>query len=240
MDTKVIDTNNIKHIAIIMDGNRRWAKLNNRNSAFGHETGAKTLSKMAKYLKNIGIKYMTVYAFSRENWQRTKEEVGFLMNLFKKYASDIIAKSVDELENIKIKFIGSKDKLDVELLSLIKKVEEKTKNNSGLQLDICFNYSGRQEIVDATKKICNDVSNGIVELETIDENTFKNYLYSPDIPYPDLVIRTGGEMRLSNFLLWQVGYSEFYSTEKYWPDFSEVDINDAIINFNNRKRNLGK
>lgn len=240
MNTVKLDTTNLKHVAIIMDGNRRWAKLNGQNSAFGHETGSKTLLKIAKYLKSIGIKYMTVYAFSRENWQRTKEEIGFLMNLFKKYANDILAKSIDELENIRIKFVGSKDKLDVELLNLIKKVEEKTENNSEFQLDICFNYSGRQEIIDAVKNIVTDVVSCNTKLENIDENTFKNYLYDPNIPYPDLVIRTGGEMRLSNFLLWQVGYAEFYSTEKYWPDFSEVDVNDAIINFNNRKRNLGK
>ncbi len=222
-----------------MDGNRRWAKLNSKET-FGHDVGAETLTKIAKYLKSIGVKYMTVYAFSKENWKRTKEEVSYLMNLFKDYANKIINKSVEELENVRVRFIGSDEKLSNELLELIRKVEEKTKNNSDLQLDICFNYSGRQEIVDAAKKIASGVSNNIIKLDDVNEDTFKNYLYDSEAPYPDLVIRTGGEMRLSNFLLWQIGYAEFYSTKKYWPEFSENDINDAIVDFNNRKRNLGK
>ena len=239
MSTETIDISNIRHIAIIMDGNRRWAKLNKKRG-FGHEVGVETLVKISKYLKNIGIEYLTVYAFSRENWKRTEEEIGLLMKLFKEYAGKIINKSVEGLEDVRIKFIGSKDKLNAELLDLIDNVEEKTKNNSGLNLDVCFNYSGRQEIVDAAKRVVNDISNGVAKLEDINEDTFKNYLYDSDAPYPDLVIRTGGELRLSNFLLWQVGYAEFYSTAKYWPDFSEEDVDIAIADFNNRKRRLGK
>lgn len=235
-----IDATNIKHIAIIMDGNRRWARLRGETPMFGHKNGAETLIKIGKYAKSIGIKYMTVYAFSKENWGRKKEEVNFLMKLLTKYAKDILNKTRDELENTKIKFIGNLTDVDVNIVKLIKDVEKATRDNTDFQLDICFSYSGRQEIIDAIKKIVSDINIDKLNINSLNEDNFGNYLYDSEAPYPDLVIRTAGEMRLSNFLLWQVGYAEFYSTKKFWPEFDESDLDEAINNFNNRKRNNGK
>lgn len=240
MENKNINTENIRHIAIIMDGNRRWAKAKGETQMFGHKNGAETLIKIAKYAKSIGIKYMTVYAFSKENWSRSKEEVNFLMKLLKTYAEDILKKTREELDNVKIKFIGNLEVVEKDIVKLIKDVENATENNNDFQLDVCFSYSGRQEIIDAIKNIISDINIDKFNINDLNESSFKNYLYDSSAPYPDLVIRTAGEMRLSNFLLWQIGYSEFYSTQKFWPEFSERDLDEAINSFNNRKRNNGK
>ena len=240
MEGNKINVDQIQHIAIIMDGNRRWAKIREQPPMFGHQNGCETLLKIVKYAKRIGIKYMTVYAFSKENWGRTKQEVDFLMMLLKNYINQVLMKTREELENVQIKFTGNMEGVDEESKNMIYSVEKETEENKEFQLNICFSYSGRQEIVDAVKQIVLDVQKGNMSVDDIDELMFKKYLYDPISPYPDLIIRTAGEMRLSNFLLWQVGYSEFYSTQKLWPDFSENDLDEAIINFNQRKRNNGK
>ena len=240
MENNNINVKNIKHIAIIMDGNRRWARSNGLKLVFGHKAGLDNLLKIASYAESINVKYMTVYAFSKENWNRTQEEVSYLMDLFREFGKKILEKSVNELKNVKIKFFGNSENVDDDLSKLVHDIEEMTKNNTGFNLNICFNYSGRQEIIDAIKNIVKKVNNGEFNINDLNEDNFKNYLYSPETPYPDLIIRTGKEIRLSNFLLWQNGYSELYFTDKLWPDFDINDLNNAILNFNNRKQNNGK
>jgi len=226
-----------KHIAIIMDGNRRWAKEKGIETKLGHKQGAETLKKIAKYANNIGIKYMTVYAFSTENWKRSEEEVGALMFLLQKYVEDFL--TGEGLENIKVNILGDITKLNDSLQKSINKIMEKSKNNTGLVLNIAFNYGGRAEIVKATQKIATDVKNGVVNVEEIDENMFSNALYTAGQPDPDLLIRPGGEQRISNYLLWQLAYTEFYFIQKFWPDFSEEDLDEAISKFVKRNRKFG-
>lgn len=226
-----------KHIAIIMDGNRRWARERNLNYKLGHKQGADTLEKIAKYANKIGIKSLTVYAFSTENWKRSEEEVGALMILLRNYL-DRFSKNCD-VDNIKINILGNIDALDEKLNKSIKDTIEKTKNNTGVTLNIALNYGGRDEITRATIEIAKEVKEGKLKLEEINEKLISNYLYTKNQPELDLVIRTGGEIRLSNFLPWQSVYSEFLFIKKYWPDFSEEDLDSAIQEFKNRKRNFG-
>lgn len=225
------------HIAIIMDGNRRWAKNNNLDVKFGHKKGAETLERIVRYCNKIGIKYLTVYAFSTENWKRSKEEVGALMLLLQTYLNDF-AKRADT-ENIKINMLGNRDELSKGLLKSIDKTIERTQNNTGLTFNVAFNYGGRNEIVNAVKEIASKVKNGDVSVEEIDEEMISNNLYTKGMPDPDLMIRTSGEIRTSNFLPWQLVYSEFYFTDKLWPDFSEEDLDEAIEVFNGRHRKFG-
>ena len=232
------DTTNIpRHIAIIMDGNRRWARENGLNISDGHKKGAETLEKIANYCNKIGIKYLTVYAFSTENWKRSKEEVGALMNLLRFYL-DKFSKRADT-ENIKIKILGNIEILDVSLKNSIKKAIERTKQNTGLTLSIALNYGGRAEITMATKKIANLVKKGLLDPEKITEDTIESNLYTAGDPDPDLLIRTSGELRTSNFLPWQIVYAEFLFKEKYWPEFNEADIDDAIHIYQKRNRKFG-
>ena len=226
-----------QHIAIIMDGNRRWAKEKNIDYRLGHKQGAETLKKIAKYANKIGIKYLTVYAFSTENWKRTKEEVGALMLLLQKYAEELLNSS--DLENIKINVLGDINSLDKSIKNSIKKITDKTKENTGLVLNIAFNYGGRDEIAKATKKIAEAVKNGDIKIEDIGEKLISDNLYTAGQPEPDLLIRTSGEQRLSNFLLWQLAYTEFIFLDKYWPDFSENDLDEAILIFKTRNRKFG-
>ncbi len=226
-----------QHIAIIMDGNRRWAKEKDIDYRLGHKQGAETLKKIAKYANKIGIKYLTVYAFSTENWKRTKEEVGALMLLLQKYAEELLNSS--DLENIKINVLGDINSLDKSIKNSIKKITDKTKENTGLVLNIAFNYGGRDEIVKATKKIAEAVKNGDIKIEDIGEKLISDNLYTAGQPEPDLLIRTSGEQRLSNFLLWQLAYTEFIFLDKYWPDFSENDLDEAILIFKTRNRKFG-
>ena len=226
-----------KHIAIIMDGNRRWAKEKGLDYRLGHKEGAETLRKIAKYSNKLGVKYLTVYAFSTENWKRTKEEVGALMILLQKYLEEFL--SSDDFENIKVNMLGNIADLDTGLQKSINKIIEKTKNNTGLVLNIAFNYGGRDEIVRAVRKIAEDVKENKINVEDINEQTISNSLYTAGQLEPDLLIRTSGEQRLSNFLLWQLAYTEFYFVQKYWPDFSEQDLDEAISVFEKRNRKFG-
>lgn len=226
-----------KHIAIIMDGNRRWAKQRNLPTKLGHKEGAKTLEKIVRYANKIGLEYITVYAFSTENWKRTKEEVGALMILLQKYLEEFL--SSDDFENIKVNMLGNIADLDTGLQKSINKIIEKTKNNTGLVLNIAFNYGGRDEIVRAVRKIAEDVKENKINVEDINEQTISNSLYTAGQLEPDLLIRTSGEQRLSNFLLWQLAYTEFYFVQKYWPDFSEQDLDEAISVFEKRNRKFG-
>lgn len=226
-----------KHVAIIMDGNRRWAKEKGIDYRLGHKEGAKTLEKIVRYAKKVGISYITVYAFSTENWKRSKEEVGSLMLLLKNYLDDYGKRA--DTENIKLQVIGDISKLSSGLQKSIKKCEEKTKNNTGITFSMGINYGGRDELVHAIKKISENVKNGIITPDDIDEEMVSNNLYTAGMPDPDLVIRTSNELRTSNFLPWQIVYSEFLFIDKYWPDFSEEDIDMAIEEYGKRNRKFG-
>ncbi len=225
------------HIAIIMDGNRRWAVEKGMDKIDGHKYGAQALENVAKYCNDIGIKYLTVYAFSTENWNRSEKEVSTLMVLLQKMAEKYIAAN---LQNVKIKVIGDIDTVPGMVKNVIQKLEAKTENNTGLQLNIAFNYGGRMEITRAAKLIAEEVKEGKLSVEDINEDTISNHLFTAGIPDPDLVIRTSGEVRTSNFLPWQITYSEFLFLDKYWPDFGEKDIDEAIEVFANRNRRKGK
>ena len=219
-----------RHIAIIMDGNGRWAKNRNKPRVFGHKAGAATLRKTLEYCRKIGVQYLTVYAFSTENWKRSKEEVDALMFLFKTY----INSEREELIKNKIRFMvsGREDGVSPELLKAIRDLEEATSKDYEVTLNIAFNYGGRAEITDAVNKILKDGKTHIIEED------FSKYLYN-DIPDPDFLIRTSGEFRLSNFLLWQIAYTEIYVTEKYWPDFDEEEMDKAIESYSKRERRFG-
>lgn len=227
-----------KHIAIIMDGNRRWAKNKKLPSQAGHKKGAEVLENTIKYCNEIGIKYLTVYAFSTENWKRTEEEVSAIMIIFEKYLDKFIEMS--DLENIKLRVLGNTEELPTNIKSKISKMYEKTSNNTGLNFNIAFNYGGRAEIVRATKNIAQDVLDGKIKVDDITEETIANNLYTYGQQDPDLVIRTSGELRTSNFLPWQIAYSEFLFLDKYWPEFTENDIDEAIQAYSYRHRRIGK
>lgn len=228
-----------KHIAIIMDGNRRWAKSKGLDGSLGHKKGAEVLEEVAKYCNKIGLEALTVYAFSTENWKRTKEEVGAILLLLQMYL-DKFLKTAD-LENIKLRVIGDRENnMPEEIKNKMIKMEERTKDNTGLKFNIAFNYGGRDEIVKATRKIASKVLKGELKLEDITEETVSNNLYTAGLPDPDLLIRTSGELRTSNFLPWQITYSEFLFLDKYWPDFTTKDIDDAIELYSKRHRRVGK
>ena len=228
---------NINHLAVIMDGNRRWAKENGVSVKDGHKAGAEKLSEFVKWCIEFNIKYLTVYAFSTENWKRDKEEVDDIMSLLNRYLS--MKKDEFYDSGVKVKMIGAEDNINIDTLKKIKDIEEYTKNNNKIQLNIAFNYGGRREILDATKKIVSEVKSGKISIEDIDEELFKENLYYGNIPDPDLMIRPGGDYRISNYLLWEIAYSEFYFTKTYWPDFSKELLEDIINNFNTRERRYG-
>jgi len=226
-----------KHIAIIMDGNRRWAREKGKPASFGHKEGAKTLEKIVRYSNKIGLKYITVYAFSTENWKRAEEEVNALMMLLQNYLDDY-AKRADT-ENIKVKVLGDITALSLGMQKSINKCMERTKDNTGVTFNIALNYGGRDELIKAIKKISSDVKNGIIKEDEITEELISNNLYTKGQPDPDLLIRTSGELRLSNFLPWQLVYSEFLFIDKNWPDFEEEDLDKAIIEYQKRNRKFG-
>jgi undecaprenyl diphosphate synthase len=226
------------HIAIIMDGNARWAKSKGLPTSFGHKMGSENIRKIAESCIELGVKYLTIYSFSSENWDRPKDEVDYLMKLLDEY----LEKETEALirKNIKILISGDLTRLSESIKSKIQKIQERTKNNEALVLNVAFSYGARQEIVDASKKIALAVKNGDITVEKIDQDFFKQNLYQKDIPDPDLLIRTAGDIRVSNFLLWQIAYSELYFTKVFWPDFNKKILKKAIIDFNNRERRYGK
>ena len=234
----VLDENNLpRHIAIIMDGNGRWAKKRGLVRSAGHTMGAKNLEKIVKYLGDTNVEYLTVYAFSTENWKRPEEEIDALMKLLEKYLRDY-----DNLlggEDVRLKVIGRKEGLSKTLLDLIDEVEEKSKDRKKLTINIALNYGGRQEIVDAVRKIAKNVESGKISAEEISEDTINDYIYTASIPDPDLIIRPSGELRLSNFLLWQCAYSEFWFSEILWPDFTPDKLKKALLDFQKRNRRFG-
>lgn len=226
-----------EHIAIIMDGNRRWARSKGLEVKEGHKKGAETLEKIAKYCNEIGIKYLTVYAFSTENWKRSKEEVGTLMLLLKNYLTEFSKRA--NTENIRLKVLGDISALENGLQNSIEKAIERTKENTGLTVNIAFNYGGRDEITRAVKQIAEKIKNNEIDIENINEELISNNLYTKGEPDPDLLIRTSGEIRTSNFLPWQLVYSEFCFVEKNWPDFNEEDLLETIKVYQKRNRKFG-
>ncbi len=226
-----------KHIAIIMDGNRRWAKAKGKPASFGHKEGAKTLEKIVRYANKIGLGYITVYAFSTENWKRTEEEVKSLMLLLQNYLDDYSKRA--DTENIKVKILGDISALSKGMQKSINKCMERTKNNTGVTFNIALNYGGRDELVRAIKQIAGEVKEGKIALDDISEEMVSNNLYTKGEPDPDLLIRTSGELRLSNFLPWQLVYTEFLFVDKNWPDFTEEDLDNAIIEYQKRTRKFG-
>ena len=231
-------TNLPKHIGLIMDGNRRWAKAKMLPIKLGHKQGAETLKKIVRYANKIGIKHLTVYAFSTENWHRSQEEVDALMNLLQNYLNDFTKEA--DTEDIVIRVLGDVTQLSEELQKGIASAIERTKNNTGILFNIALNYGGRAEMIKAVKEISEEVKSGKLNADDITEETISSNLYTTGQPDPDLIVRTSGEMRLSGFLMWQSTYSEILFLDKYWPDFSEKDLDDAIQNYQQRKRNLGK
>ena len=229
-----------EHIAIILDGNGRWAKKRGLPRTAGHAAGAETFRKIATYCKNIGVKYLTVYAFSTENWSRPEAEVKAIMKLLDRYLHEAIATM--ERDNIRMKVLGDTSVLSQELQNEISETNEISSRYEGFQANICINYGGRAEIVNAAKRYAADVLAAAVDGSTsidLDERDFSDYMYSAGIPDPDLLIRPGGEKRISNFLLWQCAYSEFYFTDVLWPDFGTEELDRAIEEFNRRDRRFG-
>ena len=226
-----------RHIAIIMDGNRRWAKKQGRSASYGHKEGAKTLEKIVRYANKIGLEYITVYAFSTENWKRAEDEVKALMMLLQSYLDDYSKRA--DTENIRVKILGDISALSEGMQKSIIKCMERTKDNTGVTFNIALNYGGRDEILKAVKQIAVKVKKNEINPEDITEEMISENLYTKEEPDPDLVIRTSGELRLSNFLTWQSVYSELLFIDKNWPDFSEEDLDNAIIEYQKRTRKFG-
>ena len=226
-----------RHIAIIMDGNGRWAKKRGLPRTAGHAAGAETFRTIATYCKDIGLDYLTVYAFSSENWKRPEEEVGAIMGLLKKYLLEAIGQM--ERDRVKMKFFGDLSPLTPELRELCQRTREISKHYEGCQVNICLNYGGRDELLRAARAFALDCAQGKADPNHLSAEQFGGYLYSNGVPDPDLIIRTSGELRLSNFLLWQAAYSEFYITDVLWPDFSKSELHRAIASYQNRDRRFG-
>jgi len=234
----VIDKNNIpEHIAIIMDGNGRWARARSLSRTAGHREGIKRVKEIVKAATEAGVKVITLFAFSAENWSRPKNEISALM----RYLHDFLGREIRELhkKNIRFLVIGRAEPLPASILKKIKEAEQRTKGNTGLTLVLALNYGARQEIVDAVKDLVNDTLAGKAEVKELDEAALSRYLYTAKLPDPDLLIRTSGEKRLSNFLLWQLSYAELYFTDKFWPDFGAEDLKEAIEDYRSRERRFG-
>lgn len=226
-----------QHVAIILDGNGRWGKLHGHERTYGHKFGASNVKTIVRAAGNLGIKKLTLYAFSTENWKRPKLEVNFLMTLFKDYLINQLRELIKE--NVQVNIVGDVTKLSESLQREIKICEQDTLKNDGLILNIAINYGGRQELVYAFKKITEEVKSGILNVDDINEETIEKSLYPSDAQDVDLLIRTGGEQRISNFLLWQVSYSELYFTSVLWPDFNEMELKKAVDWFISRNRRFG-
>ncbi|MBM6684490.1 isoprenyl transferase [Faecalicatena contorta] len=226
-----------RHVAIILDGNGRWARAKGMPRNYGHAQGSKNVERICEEAWRMGIKYLTVYAFSTENWSRPKDEVDALMKLLRNYMKTCLKTAAKN--DMKVRVIGDKTRLDEDIRSRIAELEEATKNNGGLNFQIALNYGSRDEIVRAVRKIARDAKDGKLEPESITPEVISSYLDTHDIPDPDLLIRTSGEERLSNFLLWQLAYSEFYFTDVRWPDFTKEELMKAIEQYNSRDRRYG-
>ena len=231
---KIVKETNLSHIAIIMDGNRRWAKEHLLPSMMGHKKGVDALKKVTRACDDFGIKYLTLYAFSTENWNRKKEEVDFLMDLL----ATTLKNELKELNenNVKMNFIGDLKALNLNLQNILNESKETTKNNTGVVLTVAINYGSRDEITNAIKNIVKDN----IKEEEITQELISKYLYTSNLPDPDLLIRTSGEKRISNYLLWQIAYSEIYVTDTYWPEFDKNALHEAIFEFAKRQRRWGK
>ena len=225
------------HIAIILDGNGRWAKKRGLPRSMGHKEGCVVVERTVEDAARIGIKYLTVYGFSTENWKRSGDEVGALMQLFRYYMVRLL--KIAAANNVRVKMIGDRRRFAQDIIDGINRLEEETKNNTGLTFVIAVNYGGRDEIRRAVGKLAEDVKEGRLQPEDITESVFASYLDTADIPDPDLLIRTSGELRLSNYLLWQLAYTELYVTDCLWPDFDEKELEKAIIQYNKRDRRFG-
>ncbi|OGW53400.1 MAG: di-trans,poly-cis-decaprenylcistransferase [Nitrospirae bacterium RIFCSPLOWO2_02_42_7] len=225
------------HIAIIMDGNGRWARMRGLPRIAGHREGIKSVREIVTFCREVGIEVLTIYAFSAENWKRPELEVKALMMFLEEYLQRELKTLMDN--NIRFMTIGQTDKLPGSVKKWIEKVEKKTEHNTSMILNIALSYGGRTEIVDAILRIMNDITNGAIKPENIDSKLFSNYLYTKGLPDPDLMIRTSGETRISNFLLWQIAYAELYFTKTLWPDFRRHDLLLAILDYQHRERRFG-
>ncbi|MCC2259145.1 isoprenyl transferase [Intestinimonas aquisgranensis] len=226
-----------RHVAIIMDGNGRWAKKRGLPRTAGHAAGAENFRTIATYCKDIGLEYLTVYAFSTENWKRPAEEVSAIMGLLKKYLLEAISRM--ERDRVKMRFFGDLSPLDPELQALCRRTEEISTHYEGCQVNICLNYGGRDEVLRAARAFAEDCIRGDQKPGDLTEETFGSYLFSDGVPDPDLVIRPSGEIRISNFLLWQSAYAEFYFTDVLWPDFTKEELNKALAAYQGRSRRFG-
>lgn len=225
------------HVALILDGNGRWAKKRGLPRQMGHKKGCETVEQIVEDAARLGIRYLTVYGFSTENWKRPEEEVGALMQLFRYYTKRLLKIAVEN--NIRVKMIGERSRFAADIVEGINRLEESTRDNTGLTFVIAVNYGSRDEITRAVKKIMADVKDGKLKEEQMTEAVFASYLDTKDIPDPDLLIRTSGELRLSNYLLWQLAYSELYVTDCLWPDFNREELLEAIRQYNKRERRFG-
>lgn len=227
-----------QHIAIILDGNGRWAKSKGMPRNYGHAQGSKNVEKICEVAYKMGVKYLTVYAFSTENWNRPQSEVDALMTLLRNYMKTCLKTA--EKNRMKVRVIGDKTRLDDDIRTRIEELEEASKNNDGLNFQIAINYGSRDEMVRAMRKMMKDCEAGNITSDEVTEEVFESYLDTHGIPDPDLLIRTSGELRLSNYLLWQLAYTEFYFTDVPWPDFTKEELEKAIMQYNNRDRRYGK
>ncbi len=232
------EDNSLEHIAIIMDGNGRWAKKRGLPRSVGHKKGAEVVKEITKAAGNLGVKYLTLYAFSTENWNRDPEEVGTLMDLLRQYLKSDL-KEVQE-NGVRIRFIGERSMLPSDIVESMNRLEAETAQNDKMTLCLAISYGSRQEIVNAARKIAELAKRGDIQPEDIDAKMFSGMLYTQDIPDPDLLIRTSGEQRLSNYLLWQLAYAEFFFSDVLWPDFDEKTLTDIIADFKSRERRYGK
>ena len=226
-----------EHIAIILDGNGRWARRRGLPRTAGHAVGSENFRKVATYCNDIGIKYLTVYAFSTENWKRPEEEVGTIMSLLEKYIIEAISEV--RKKNLRLRFWGSRDGISDRIKALMEESERESESMTGMQVNVCLNYGSRDEITNAVRTISKKVKNGELSINDISESLISDNLYSAGTPDPDLLIRPGGELRLSNYLLWQLAYSEMYFTDKMWPEFDEKELDKAIVAFQKRNRRYG-
>lgn len=227
---------NLEHLAIIMDGNGRWAKAKGMPRQYGHSAGVETVRKITSECSRIGVKYLTLYTFSTENWNRPAEEVAALMDLVLKNLED----EIFEKNNVRFRIIGDSSRIPEIVMKRMQQTIDKTKNNTGLTMVLAFSYSSKWEITDAMKQIAQEVKDGTLAPEDINEDTISQHLATNFMPDPDLLIRTGGECRISNYLLWQIAYSELYFTNTYWPDFDEAELHKALDSFHSRQRRFGK